>query len=97
DGQPDAAYLAAVRARFGQWIADVCGRDYDDRWLAYQHEVALRHHTSAKNRTDHVDSPSTHIPLRHLIALIVPITVTIRDFLANGDSDPTHVDAMYNA
>lgn len=97
DGQPDGAYLAAVRSRFGQWIADLCGRDHDDRWLAYQHEIALRHHTSGKNRTDGVQSPSTHIPLRDLIALIVPITVTIRDFLAKGESDPEMVDAMYHA
>jgi hypothetical protein len=97
DGQPDGDYLAAVRARFGQWIADLCNRDHDDRWLAYQHEIALRHHTTAKNRTDGVDSPSTHVPLRHLIALIVPITVSIRDFLAKGEQDPAQVDAMYHA
>lgn len=97
DGRPDSAYLAAVRARFGQWIADVCNREHDARWLAYQHEIGLRHHTTAKNRTDHVESPSTHVPLRHLIALIVPITVTIREFLANGEPDASKVDAMYHA
>ncbi len=97
DGQPDGDYLAAVRARFGQWIADTCTRDHDATWLAYQETIALRHHTTAKNRADRVDSPSTHVPLRHLVALIVPITVTIRDFLANGEPDPAEVDAMYHA
>ncbi|MGE3618831.1 MAG: protoglobin domain-containing protein [Acidimicrobiia bacterium] len=96
-GQPDGDYLAAVRGRFGRWIADLCGRDHDERWLAYQDEIALRHHTAAKNRTDGVDSPSTHVPLRHLIALVVPITVTVRDFLAAGEADPDAVDAMYHA
>ncbi|MFE3191530.1 protoglobin domain-containing protein [Nocardia sp. NPDC059240] len=97
DGQPDPAYLAAVRARFGQWIADVCTREYDANWLAYQDEIARRHHTSGKNRTDGVDSPATHIPLRHLIAFIVPITVTIREFLAATGAPATEVDVMYHA
>lgn len=97
NGEPDGDYLAAVRARFGRWIADLCQRDHDEQWLAYQEEIALRHHTSGKNRTDQVDSPASHVPLRDLIALIVPITVTVRDFLAAGESDPAKVDAMYNA
>lgn len=97
NGEPDGDYLAAVRGRFGQWIADTCNRDHDRTWLAYQEAVGLRHHTTAKNQTDGITSPSTHVPLRHLVALIVPITVTIRDFLAQGESDPAQVDAMYHA
>lgn len=97
DGTPDGDYLAAVRSRFGRWIADVCARDYDATWLAYQDEIARRHHPSGKNRTDAVDSRSGHVPLRHLIALIVPITVTIRGFLANGADDEADVEEMYQA
>ncbi|HEU4848876.1 MAG TPA: protoglobin domain-containing protein [Terrimesophilobacter sp.] len=97
DEQPDGAYLAAVRERFGRWIADLCARPFDEDWLAYQEEIALRHHTTGKNRTDGVDSPSGHVPLSHLIALIVPITVTIRDFLGARGADPAEVDAMYHA
>ncbi|GAA3738641.1 protoglobin domain-containing protein [Leifsonia bigeumensis] len=97
DGQPDGVYLAAVRERFGRWIADLCARPFDADWLAYQEEIALRHHTRGKNRTDGVDSPSGHVPLSHLIALIVPITVTIRDFLGARGADPAEVDAMYHA
>lgn len=97
DGAPDGRYLTAVRSRFGQWIADVCTRAHDADWLAYQEEIGLRHHTARKNLTDQVDSPSLHVPLRHLVALIVPITVTIRDFLAAGEADPRQVDAMYHA
>jgi Protoglobin len=96
DGEPDAGYLAAVRERFGQWISDLCTRGFDETWLAYQEEIALRH-TSKKNQTDGVDSPSDHVPLRHLVALAVPITVTIRDFLRNGGAEPDEIDAMYHA
>ncbi|MFD4422110.1 protoglobin domain-containing protein [Agromyces sp. NPDC058484] len=97
DGQPSGEYLGAVRERFGLWIRDVCERDHDQQWLDYQNEVALRHHTSKKNATDEVDSPAGYVPLAHLIALIVPITVTIRPFLANGEPDAAAVDAMYQA
>lgn len=97
DGQPSGEYLAAVRARFGLWIRDLCERDFDARWLAYQHEVALRHHTAKKNATDGVASRSAYVPLRHLIALIVPITATIRPFLESGEDDPARVDAMQQA
>lgn len=97
DGAPDGAYLTAVRHRFGQWIADLCTRDLDATWLAYQEEIALRHHTARKNATDGVDSTSPHVPLRHLLALVVPITVTIRDFLRADGADEAEVDARYHA
>lgn len=42
-GNPDQAYLAAVRRRFGQWILDTCQRPYDRTWLDYQQEIGLRH------------------------------------------------------
>lgn len=97
DGTPDGAYLAGVRARFGLWIKDLCTRDYDETWLAYQEEIARRHHPSGKNTADGVESTSAFVPLRHLVALIVPITVTIREFLANGGADAAEVDTMYHA
>lgn len=97
DGTPDGDYLAKVRQRFGKWIDDVCGRDYDETWLAYQEEIARRHHPSGKNTTDSVRSTSPHVPMRHLIALIVPITVTIRDFLATGGGTDAEVEEMYQA
>jgi Protoglobin len=96
DGQPDAEYLAAVRGRFGQWIVDTCDRPYDADWLAYQHEIALRHTSERKNATDGVES-TPYVPLRHLIALIYPITATIRPFLAADGVPPARVDAMHEA
>jgi hypothetical protein len=95
-GEPIGEYLAAVRGRFGQWILDTCNRDYDAQWLAYQHEIALRHTAVKKNRTDSVNSVP-HIPLRYVIALIAPITATIRPFLARKGHSPEQVDLMHAA
>ena len=64
DGQPDQAYLAAVRRRFGRWILDSARAEFDQAWLDYQHEVGLRHHRSGKNRTDGARA-ADHIPLRY--------------------------------
>lgn len=97
DGAPDGQYLAAVRARFTRWIVDLCERDWDQTWLDYQNEIAVRHHRTGKNRTDGVESTSAEVPMRYLIAFIVPITTTIRDFLAAGASSDADLDAMYSA
>ncbi|MCS7275759.1 MAG: protoglobin domain-containing protein [Dehalococcoidia bacterium] len=96
DGQPDGRYLEAVRRRFGQWILDTCLRPYDQQWLDYQHEIALRHHRSKKNRTDGVQAPEI-VPARYLVALIYPIVATIRPFLAKKGHSPEEVDRMWHA
>jgi Protoglobin len=96
DGQPDQAYLAAVRRRFGRWILDTARADYDQAWLDYQHEIGLRHHRSGKNRTDGARA-ADHIPLRYVLALLVPITTTLKPFLAKGGAAPAEVDAMHQA
>jgi hypothetical protein len=96
DGQPDQAYLAAVRQRFGRWILDTARADYDQAWLDYQHEIGLRHHRSGKNRTDGADA-ADHIPLRYVLALLVPITTTLKPFLAEGGAAPQEVEAMHQA
>jgi Protoglobin len=96
DGGPIAEYLEAVRARFGQWIRDTCLRPYNQEWLDYQNEIALRHTPAHKNETDHVGSTPV-VPLRHLIGLIVPITTTIRPFLAKREESEDKVEAMMEA
>lgn len=96
DGTPSAPYLGAVRARFGQWIKDLTTRTWDEQWLAYQHEIAERH-TTRLGATDRVGSAETHIPLRYLIAFVLPITATVRGFLAADGHDPAEVDAMHAA
>lgn len=95
-GAPLEDYLARVRRRFGQWILDTCNRPYDEQWLAYQQEIAVRHTSANKNATDGAASVP-HIPLRYLIAFVVPLTVTIRPFLAAKGHGDDEVEAMHAA
>jgi Protoglobin len=94
--QPIGEYLERVRARFAQWVRDVCSRPYDDAWRDYQHEIALRHTRAKKNQTDGVDSVP-EIPLRYLVAFVFPITATMRSFLAGKGHAPEDVDGMHSA
>lgn len=95
-GQADPGYLAAVRVRFGKWIMDICSKPYDQQWLNYQYEIALRHHSSKKNKTDEVQAaPIIHF--RYMVAFIYPITATIRPFLAKKGNSPEEVEAMFQA
>jgi hypothetical protein len=96
DGNPIGEYLDAVRARFGQWILDTAQAQYDQEWLDYQYEMGLRHHRSKKNQTDGVDSVD-HIPLRYVIALLYPITATLKPFLAKKGHSAEEVDRMHQA
>ena len=95
-GQPVGEYLAAVRKRFGQWILDTCKADFDASWLAWQDEIGRRHHRVGKNLTDNVTA-AAHIPMRHLIALAMPISVTMKPFLAKKGHSASEVDAMHAA
>jgi hypothetical protein len=95
-GQPDTHYLDAVRKRFGQWILDTAGADYGQAWLDYQHEIGLRHHRTKKNRTDGARG-SGHIPFRYLIALLYPVTATLKPFLASSGAPAEEVEKMHQA
>jgi hypothetical protein len=96
NGQPNSDYLTKVRARFGQWILDLCNRPYDQDWLNYQYEIANRHHSTKKNKTDGVDTvPIVHY--RYMTAFIYPITATMKSFLAKKGHSQTDVDGMHNA
>ncbi len=94
DGQPDAGYLSAVRGRFARWIIDVCERDWDQIWLDHQHALARRHHRTGKNHTDHITSTSAEVPMRYLVAFIIPLTVTMGPFLDRLADDPEQAAAM---
>jgi hypothetical protein len=96
DGQPNQEYLAAVRRRFGRWILDTARAEFDQAWLDYQHEIGLRHTRSGKNRTDGVQA-ADHIPLRYVLALLIPITTTLKPFLADGGATPEEVEVMHQA
>jgi hypothetical protein len=95
-GAPDGAYLGAVRKRFGQWIADTADANYDRAWLDYQYEIGLRHTTPRKNTTDKADS----VPLvnfRYLSALTIPVTTTLKPFLAKKGASAADVERMHAA
>jgi hypothetical protein len=96
EGEPDGDYLARVRERFKRWILDTCRRPYDQEWLDYQQEIALRHTRAKKNQTDGARAPE-HIPLRYMVAFIYPITATIKQFLAKGRHSGEEVEKMHQA
>jgi hypothetical protein len=96
DGEPDNDYLARVRERFKRWIFDTCQRPYNQEWLDYQQEIALRHTRAKKDQTDEVQAPE-HIPLRYMVAFIYPITATIKQFLANKGHSAEEVERMHQA
>ena len=95
-GAPEGAYLAAVRKRFAQWILDTAQANYDQAWLDYQHEIGLRHNRAKKNQTDHAASVE-QVNYRYIPALTVPLTTTLRPFLAQGGHAPDDVERMYQA
>ncbi len=97
DGEPNVEYLERVRERFKQWIIDTCRRPYDQEWLDYQQEIALRHTRARKNQTDGAYETPEHIPLSYIIAFIYPITATIKPFLANKGHGSEEVEKMFQA
>jgi Protoglobin len=95
-GRPLGDYLDAVRRRFGQWILDTARAEYDQVWLDYQHEIGLRHHRAKKNQTDGAPAPAI-VPFRDLFLLVVPVTTTLKPFLAKKGHAAAEVEAMHAA
>jgi hypothetical protein len=89
-------YLAKSNLRFEQWIIDTCLRPYDQDWLNYQQEIALRHTSLKKNVTDRVRS-TPHVPLRDIIAFVAVINETIRPYLAAKGHSTEDLDKMHSA
>jgi hypothetical protein len=96
EGKPDAHYSADSGLRFRQWVLDTCFRTYDQDWLNYQQEIALRHTSLKKNQTDHVES-AEYIPLRYLIAFTAVINDAIKPFLGAQGHPPEEVERMHRA
>jgi len=94
DALPD--YLAKSNLRFQQWILDTCLRPYDQDWLNYQQEIALRHTSLKKNKIDGVRS-TPYVPLRDIVAFIAVINETIKPYLATKGHSPSDVDKMHQA
>ena len=79
DGNPDEDYKAKVKARFVQWVRDVCLRPHDQAWLDYQEEIGLRHTPAKKNVTDGAHTAEL-VPLRYLFGFGAVIALTTRKF-----------------
>lgn len=95
-GKPDAAYLEAVRKRFALWILDTADASHDQRWLDWQYEIGLRHNRLKKNQTDRAPSVA-QVNFRYLQALTIPITTTLKPFLAKKGASDADVEKMHAA
>ncbi len=89
-------YLANSNRRFEQWILDTCLRPYDQDWINYQHEIALRHTASKKNKVDGVRS-TTYVPLRDVLGFVAVMNETIKPYLATKGHSAEEVDKMHRA
>ena len=96
EGNPIREYLANSNLRFEQWILDTCFRPYDQDWINYQHEIALRHTTAKKNKTDGVRS-TPHVPFRDIIAFVAIMNETIKPYLAAKGHSSEEVEKMHQA
>jgi Protoglobin len=96
EGDPIPQYLANSNLRFEQWILDTCERPYDQDWINYQQEIALRHTSSKKNKVDGVRS-TPFVPLRDVLAFIAVMNETIKPYLAAKGNSAEEVDKMHRA
>ena len=96
EGDPIPEYLAKSNLRFQQWILDTCLRPYDQDWLDYQQEIALRHTSTKKNQVDGVRS-TEYVPLRDIIAFVAVMNQTIRQYLAAKGNSGEEVEGMHRA
>jgi hypothetical protein len=96
EGEPIPAYLGASNLRFQQWILDTCLRPYDQDWINYQQEIALRHTSVKKNVVDGVRS-TPFVPLRDIAAFIVVMNETIKPYMAAKGHPADEVEKMHRA
>jgi hypothetical protein len=96
EGEAIPEYRERSNLRFQQWILDTCLRPYDQDWLNYQQEIALRHTSLKKNKVDGVRS-TPHVPLRDIIAFIPVMNETIKPYLAAKGHSYVDVEKMHLA
>ena len=96
EGNPIPEYLAQSSLRFQQWILDTCLRPYDQDWLNYQQEIALRHTSLKKNQADGVQS-TPYVPFRDILAFVAVMNDTIKPYLAAKGNGPDEVEGMHRA
>lgn len=83
DGKPDEEYKKKIKARFVQWVIDVCSRPHDQAWLDYQEEIGLRHTPEKKNRTDGARTQPV-VPLRYMVAFVPVVVTSTRPFFTGA-------------
>jgi len=96
EGDPIPEYLAKSNLRFQQWILDTCLRPYDQDWLNYQQEIALRHTSLKKNQADGVRS-TAHVPFRDIVAFVAVLNDVIKPYLASKGHTADEVEGMHRA
>jgi hypothetical protein len=96
DGKALPEYLERSNARFRQWILDTCLRPYDQDWINYQQEIAIRHTSVKKNQVDGVQS-TPYVPLRDVIAFLGVMNQTIKPYLAAKGNSAEEVEKMHTA
>jgi hypothetical protein len=96
EGDAIPEYLAQSNLRFEQWILDTCLRPYDQDWLNYQQEIALRHTSLKKNQADGVRS-TAYVPFHDIVAFVAVINDTIRPYLAAKGNTEQEVEGMHRA
>ena len=96
EGDPLPDYLAKSNLRFQQWIVDTCTKPYDQDWLNYQEEIALRHTVLRKNQTDGVHS-TPFVPLSDIVAFVAVMNETIKPYLASKGHTVEEVERMHVA
>jgi hypothetical protein len=96
EGEAIPEYTERSGLRFQQWILDTCFRPYDQDWINYQQEIALRHTSLKKNQVDGVRS-TAFVPLRDIIALVAVMNDTIKPYLGAKGHAPAEVHGMHRA
>ena len=96
EGDSIPEYLRRSNLRFEQWIIDTCTKPYDQDWLNYQQEIALRHTAVKKNQTDGVHS-TPFVPLSDIVAFVAVMNETIRPYLASKGHAVEDVERMHLA
>jgi Protoglobin len=96
EGEPIPKYLAQSNLRFQQWILDTCLRPYDQHWLDYQQEIALRHTSLKKNQVDGVRS-TAYVPFHDIVAFIAVMNETIKPYMASKGNTEEEVEGMHRA
>lgn len=96
EGDAIPEYLTKSNLRFEQWILDTCFRPYDQDWLNYQQEIALRHTSLKKNQADGVKS-TAFVPFHDIVAFVAVMNETIKPYLTAKGSAADEVEGMHRA